>query len=183
MHARAAYFLGDDTAKIMGRLTLNPIPHIDPFMTVLLPAMLVFINSPFIFGAAKPVPINPLNFRDYKWGHALVGISGPLANLSLAFLFGAMYQLLPAGVNPMGESLLLFLVQINVILAVFNLLPVPPLDGSRILYSLLPQKGREVLDQIERQGMLVLFFLIIFLLPVIWGIIGPIIQFLINLAT
>lgn len=138
MHAWTANYLGDPTAKAMGRVSLNPIAHIDPFGTVLLPLLLLISSGgAFAFGYAKPVQINPLNFKNHRLGEALTSVAGPAGNLFLMLVFAALYKLLP-NQNLLFSSLMLMFVQLNAVLMVFNLLPIPPLDGSKVLYSFFP---------------------------------------------
>ncbi|MFC1453237.1 site-2 protease family protein [Verrucomicrobiota bacterium] len=157
-HGYAAYRLGDPTARDANRLTLNPLAHIDPVGSVLLPLILVFTNSPVLFGWAKPVPFNPGYFRNVKKGVMIVGAAGPAANLALAAAAAALFRLFsPGGV--IG----LFLVHaciINVILAVFNLIPIPPLDGSRIVVGFLPSDLARSYLKLERFGFLIIFGLL-----------------------
>src|SRR3990167_8221813 len=132
-HGYVADRLGDPTARLAGRLTLNPIPHIDPIFTILLP-LLLFISSggQFIFGAAKPVPVNPLNFSDWKKDMAIVSLAGPLTNIAIALVLAGIYHLItPSGV-------LIDLMRLNIFLAILNLIPIPPLDGSKIIAVFLP---------------------------------------------
>lgn len=138
-HGFAANWQGDPTARLAGRLSPNPLVHIDPLMSVILPGLLLITGSPFLFGAAKPVPYNPYNFRDQKWGEALVAAAGPAANIAIALIFAALVQ--SAGV--LGLSMLfveisIMIIILNIFLAFFNLVPIPPLDGSKILPRLLP---------------------------------------------
>lgn len=167
-HAFTAHWLGDTTARDLGRVTLNPFKHIDPFTTVLLPVILVLLSLPPIL-AAKPVPFNPNRVRYDEFGAALVGISGPLSNLLLATLGAGLLQLL----EPSGTVLrvLGIFVMLNVALFVFNMLPIPPLDGSRLLYAFAPEPLQRVMQQIEGLGIFGIMFLLIVLLPII----GPII--------
>ncbi|HID11544.1 MAG TPA: site-2 protease family protein, partial [Candidatus Latescibacteria bacterium] len=138
-HGLMASYLGDPTAKYAGRLSLNPLRHLDPVGSVLVPLFLVIMRSPFLFGWAKPVPINPYNFRDQKYGSAKVSLAGPGANLLVALVFGLAIRFLsPAFEIPALLAIFSFIVFINILLALFNLLPIPPLDGSHILFTFLP---------------------------------------------
>jgi Zn-dependent protease len=186
-HGWMAYKMGDPTAKEAGRLTLNPIPHIDPFGTLILPAMFILIGSPILFGWAKPVPINPLRFRDLKIGTFFVSIAGIGMNLMLALIFGFLYRLIDAGyLDFLGQKVLLPLaiffaksVLINVILAVFNAIPIPPLDGSRALMSFFSLKYWETFYRFEMYGFLILTLLLF--TGVLGRIMYPPILFLYNL--
>lgn len=160
MHAFVGYWLGDDTAKLEGRLTLNPIKHIDPFLTLLLPIALALIGAP-IFGGAKPVPFNPYRVKYDEWGAALIALAGPLTNLIIAFILFGVYALLGA---PHGGLMALFLttaVAVNLGFFVFNILPIPPLDGSRVLYALAPEFVRRGMEAIERYGILFIFLIVL----------------------
>jgi Zn-dependent protease len=161
-HGSVAYQLGDPTAKYAGRLSLNPIKHIDPFGTVLLPLMLLFLtagNGP-VFGWAKPVPVNPFNFKDQKWGDLKVSIAGPLANFSLALVFGLFIRFFT--LSPSFEIIFSLVVIYNLLLGLFNLIPIPPLDGSHILFSFLPERYREVKIFLRQYGFFILVFFIFF---------------------
>ena len=171
-HGYAAYRMGDSTAMLAGRLTLNPLKHLDFIGSFLLPALLYFSGSPFIFGYARPVPVNFLNLRSYPRSAILVSAAGVLANLGIAALFGAIFRALgylaPALHGGLPElfltilrSLALFFVVINTVLAIFNLLPVPPLDGSRILAMVLPANLRARYERIGRFGIVIIFLLLI----------------------
>ncbi|MDP3965453.1 MAG: site-2 protease family protein, partial [bacterium] len=128
MHGVAANKLGDPTARLMGRLTLNPIVHLDMFGSIILPIILTLTNSPLLFGWAKPVPYNPYNLRPGRWSEAIVAGAGPASNLAIALLCGALIR---SGVLPSGQSDIVFLiVVVNIMLFLFNLIPIPPLDGS-----------------------------------------------------
>ena len=155
-HGWVAYRLGDPTAKLAGRLTLNPLAHVDLTGTILLPLLLVLLRSPFIIGWAKPVPINPLYFRRPYRGMMLVGAAGPLTNLTLAgtalVVWYPLHQV-PAVPGVILEALGAVIL-INIILAAFNLIPIPPLDGSRILAYFLPPRGRLLLRRLEPFGFL-----------------------------
>jgi Zn-dependent protease len=163
-HGYMAYLCGDNTAKQQGRLTMNPIPHIDLMGSIILPAILIFSNSPFLIGYPKPVPVNPNNFRDYKKHHIYVSLAGVSANLLLAMIFtlllGLYVNLFSPDKNSVFILMFMYGIQINVILAVFNLLPIPPLDGSWVLYHLLPRDLAAMYQKIFPYG----FFIIIFLL-------------------
>jgi len=136
-HGAVAYYLGDPTAKYAGRLTLNPLKHLDVFGSVILPLSLAIIGAPLI-GWAKPVPINPHNLRDQKWGELKVSLAGPLSNLIIALVFGLIFRFVPLSFAPNLGELFSYIILINIMLAVFNLIPIPPLDGSHILFGLLP---------------------------------------------
>lgn len=166
MHGLAAYCLGDDTARGEGRLTLNPIKHIDPFMTIILPLILLLSGMP-IFGGAKPVPFNPDKLRGGVWGVALVGIVGPLTNLVLAFICFVM-MLIFAGSGDFVLEVLRYGMMVNLGFFAFNILPIPPLDGSRVLYAVAPDYARRFLEMLEMYGVWILFGLIF--VPAIIGV-------------
>lgn len=165
MHAFMGYFLGDDTAKAEGRLTLNPLKHIDPFMTLLLPLLLAMLGLP-IFGGARPVPFNPQRVRHGEWGAAFVALAGPLTNLFLAFLafgVGVVSGVITSGgliQNTLVGQIISLVVLVNLGFFVFNMLPLPPLDGSRVLYALAPEGVRRGMEWIERYGVMVVFIII-----------------------
>lgn len=140
-HGFMANWLGDPTARLAGRLTLNPISHIDPVGSVLLPALLVFMGSPLLIGYAKPVPYNPYNLRNRKWGEALVAFAGPGVNLILALVFGIIFQIAASqGASDAFLELSQHIVHLNVLLALFNLIPIPPADGSKVIGPFLPYR-------------------------------------------
>ena len=163
-HGVAAYLLGDRTAKDAGRLTLNPIKHIDPFMSILVPVVLYLLNAP-VFGGAKPVPINSHNLKWREWGLAIVALAGPLANFLIAFIaFLIAYFSGFATIYNMGNNLVQFIlvetIYINLGFMIFNLIPIPPLDGSRVLYAISPDFFRGILNSIERYGFIIVYLLI-----------------------
>ncbi|NOT31307.1 MAG: site-2 protease family protein [Planctomycetes bacterium] len=167
-HAWVALKCGDPTARDLGRITLNPVPHIDPIMTILLPT-LGFMAGGFIFGGAKPVPVNYYNLRSPLRDMALVAIAGPASNFLLAVFFGLCWKLtVKYGVwdaNVVGPTILAKTVQLNLVLAAFNLLPIPPLDGSRVMTWLLPRGVREPYAALERFGLLIVVGLVVFFPP------------------
>lgn len=180
-HAYVGNYLGDQTARRQGRLTLNPLAHIDPLMTVLLPLFLILAHSPVIFGAARPVPFNPWAVRYGKWGVALVALAGPATNLFIA-VFLAMW-LRFTNLPPTAVNLLVTIIVVNVAFLIFNLIPFPPLDGSRLLYAVAPLGLRSVMDRIERFG-IVAFAVLLFVLfplisPVIAKLSGDLLQILV----
>ncbi len=169
-HGAMALFLGDDTAERMGRLTLNPLAHLDPFGSVILPLLLYFIHSPFLFGWAKPVPFNPLNLRHPHRDTALVAVAGPLSNISLAVIFGLLIRMLTGTAFVSLVPLFSVIVFINLILAVFNLFPVPPLDGSKILFYLFPSD--QLKSFLRQYSMILIMFVLFFGFRLIWPVVG-----------
>lgn len=180
-HGVAAKLLGDDTAERAGRLTLNPISHLDPFGSVILPLILalpaLFGAPVIIIGWAKPVPFDPRNLKSPKWGPALVALAGPVSNLLLALFFGLVIRFNLAPPNLIGAaffSALAIIVWINLLLALFNLMPIPPLDGSRILFSLSPRSWENALIWLERYGFVIILLFVFFgfglLIPIIKGV-------------
>jgi len=183
-HAWMADRLGDPTARLMGRLTLNPLAHIDLYGTVLFPLMLILLRFPIIFGWAKPVRYDPYNLANPRRDSALISLAGPLSNLTLATAAALVLRIISTPFSPLlfFSSFLSYLILINVALAIFNLLPIHPLDGGKILVGLLPQKEAYEADVfLRRYGILVLFFLIF---PIFGGmsfislVIWPVISFL-----
>ena len=159
MHGFVANWLGDDTARLSGRLTLNPVKHIDPFLTLGLPLFLAAVGAP-IFGGAKPVPFNPARLKYDEWGVALVAIAGPLVNLLIAFVLFASYSFSGTPDGLAGEILLTG-VYVNLGFFVFNIIPVPPLDGSRVVYALAPEFVRRGMEAVEQYGIILVFGIIL----------------------
>lgn len=179
-HAWMANFLGDPTAKLEGRLTINPIAHIDPMMSLLLPFLLIIMHSPIIFAAAKPVPFNPYYLRDKKWGPPLVALAGPASNLFLILVFAIplwIFHLFNIALPVFFPSIFILIIFINIILLVINLIPIPPLDGSKILYVILPEEVKPALAQFEYMG----FFFVILVLFLFGSAISSIIFSLIGI--
>ena len=160
MHGFVSFWLGDDTAKRQGRLTLNPIKHIDPFLTILLPLGLALIGAP-VFGGAKPVPFNPDRVRWDEWGAALVAIAGPLTNLLIAFVMFGVWAVVGAPETGIGAQVLMTFVGVNLGFFIFNTLPIPPLDGSRVIYALAPEFIRTGMRFIERYGLIAIFLIVL----------------------
>lgn len=177
-HGWMAYQLGDSTAKYAGRLTVDPRAHIDMWGTILMPlGLLLLSGGNFLFAYAKPVPYNPYNLKDQKWGPALVGIAGPLANLLLAACFALLFRLFPSS---LFAPFFAIIVMANVTLMVFNLLPIPPLDGSKILYAVLPPSAHQVRTFLDRYGFMILLFFIFFMFDIIRPIITGLMRVLIG---
>lgn len=180
-HGYAALYFGDKTAEYAGRLTLNPLKHLDPFGSVILPLLLVITHAPFLIGWAKPVPYNPANLRNQKTAVIWVASAGVLANLSIALFFGIVIRVSLA-TGMLGASfieLASIVVLLNIVLAIFNLVPIPPLDGSKILFTLLGHQGRKLEAFISKYSLFVLLFFILFL----WQYIAPVIYIVFRLIT
>jgi len=178
-HGWMAFYLGDPTARDYGRLTLNPIKHLDFFGSFMLPLFLVLIRSPFVLGWAKPVPYNPRNLRDQKYGSAKVAVAGPTANILIALVFGLALRFLPEQIlvsTGIGQIFAL-IVFLNILLAVFNLVPIPPLDGSKLLFAFLPASWDKARIFLEQYGTFILLFFIFFAFQ--WII--PLVFFLLEL--
>jgi Zn-dependent protease len=187
-HGWAAYKMGDPTAHALGRITLNPIAHIDPIGTILLPVILIIMGAP-PFGWAKPVPVNPLNLRNPRRDNLLISAAGPLSNFSVALVAFILLQMLKlanpdvllmrGGTPSLGNGLFLILyytILINVILAVFNLIPIPPLDGSGVLMGLISEEAAQKYEQIRPYGFIILILLIM------TGFIGRILGFIMGIV-
>jgi Zn-dependent protease len=176
-HGYAAYFQGDKTAAYAGRLTLNPAKHLDPFGSFIFPALLFFLNAP-ILGWAKPVPYNPYNLRDQRWGEALVAVAGPASNILIALIFGTIIRFGYGTLSVSFIEISQVIVIINIMLAIFNLLPIPPLDGSKILFTFLPAYGN-IRANLERYGL----FLVLFVVFFAWRFIFPAVIWVFHLFT
>lgn len=174
-HGYAALWLGDTTAYYEGRLTLNPIKHLDLFGSIILPLLLSF--SGVIFGWAKPVPYNPYNLRNRRWGELAVAVAGPLSNIALAIIFGTLIRTVT--MSPSMELVAALIVQVNIVLAVFNMIPIPPLDGSKVLFALFPKQAFAWREQLERWGMLLVILFIFFL----WHLVTPVVDTIFALLT
>lgn len=165
-HGLTAYALGDETARLSGRLTLNPFKHIDPFMSIILPLILALMHAP-VFGGAKPVPINTRNLKYGEWGFALVALAGPFMNILIAFIAFVLAGIFAIPITadiytstPLSQVFLSTVIFLNLGFAVFNLLPLPPLDGSRLLRALAPDNIRDFLTVFERYGVFIIYILI-----------------------
>jgi Zn-dependent protease len=162
-HAFVGHYLGDETAKHEGRLSLNPLVHIDPVMTLAMPVLvLIATGGHAVFGAAKPVPFKPWALRYGKWGAAMVAAAGPAMNFVIAITAALWFNFLPG-----PGQLLITIVFVNLSFGIFNLIPIPPLDGSRVLYAAVPYEVREVMDSIERMGIMVILLILFIGFPVI----------------
>lgn len=179
-HGYAADSLGDPTARLAGRLSLNPIKHLDLVGSFIVPVITFFLGG-FIFGWAKPVPYNPYNVRGGKWGEAFVGFAGPAMNLAIALVFGlAMRFGAASGVlSPVAAPIVALIVFINILLAVFNLVPIPPLDGSKVLFALLPYHLRAVQEFFERYSLFIILLFILFF----WQYVVPMVYWLFRLIS
>lgn len=177
-HGFVANILGDGTARHAGRLTLNPLKHLDPMGSFVVPT-LMYMSSGFMFGWAKPVPYNPYNLKDQKWGEAKVAAAGPLSNLLIALVFGLVLRFGTdaIGLTEVSIKMLYLIVQLNLMLAVFNLVPIPPLDGSKILFSALPYHLRYIQDFMEQYWLIFIVIFIFFLS----GILSPVVEYLFRL--
>ena len=178
MHGYAAHRLGDNTAKDAGRLTINPLAHLDLFGSFLLPAMMLLTNIGFVIGWAKPVPYNPYNFRDQKYGEAKVALAGPLSNFAVAIIFGLILIFSPF-LNPAFIDLVEVVIYINLLLMVFNLIPIPPLDGSKVVAAFLPERLKAKYLSADRFG----FILVILVVMMASWVIRAPVNFLFNLIT
>ena len=177
-HGYAASMLGDQTARYAGRLTLNPIKHLDPLGSVIIPIITSFMG--FTFGWAKPVPVNPYNLRNKRWGEFIVSAVGPGSNFAVAVIFSLLIRVAVLNnLPPSFVSISAIIVLINLVLAVFNLMPIPPLDGSKVLFSLLPLHMQHIREFLERYSLVLVFVFIFF----VWQALFPVIGWLFRLLT
>lgn len=174
-HGYAADWLGDPTARLKGRLSLNPLVHIDWLGSVILPLFLVLSGSPFLLGWAKPVPFNPNNMTNRRWGGALVAVAGPITNIIIAILGALVLQFITLGAG--GVMFITSLVITNIALAVFNMVPIPPLDGHHILFALIPERFNELKSTLRQYSFVILIIFVIFG----WRLIEPVIFSVVNL--
>ncbi len=186
-HGYVANWLGDPTARLSGRLTLNPIPHIDLWGSIIIPALLFFSHSGILFGWAKPVPYNPYNLRNQKWGEALVAGAGPATNLCIALAFGLFLRFFGSDLSLSALIITSYIVQTNLLLALFNLIPLPPLDGSKVLMALLPIRAQmrfqEFAIQMQRFGLIVAFLFIFLFAQVLIDPLSRLISVMFTLVT
>lgn len=180
-HGAMAYKLGDNTAKLMGRLSFNPLRHIDPFGSIIFPLFLTAVGSPILFMWAKPVLYNPNNLKNPKLGAALIGFAGPFSNMAVAVILGIIIRILALAFDlqaNLGMAIFVYLlgiiVFINILFAIFNLIPIPPLDGSKVLFGFLPPSFFKVQDFLERYGMFIFIFFIFYGLDFVGAITGTI---------
>jgi Zn-dependent protease len=179
MHAFVAYWLGDDTAQREGRLTLNTIKHIDPFLTIILPLGLAVVGAP-IFGGAKPVPFRPDMVKGGDWGAALVALGGPLTNLLIAFISFGVWVIVGQPVTGLAALIISTMVTVNLGFFLFNSIPIPPLDGSRVLYALAPEFVRTGMRFIEQYGLILVFALVLLAGPLLGSYMTTAIHFFID---
>lgn len=177
-HGYVAEMLGDPTPRLAGRLTLNPLKHIDPFGSVILPLLLALTGTGVIFGWAKPVPINSYNFRNKKYGGALVAVSGPASNILLALVFGLLVKFSPyLSLSPFVAEIFGMVVLVNLILALFNLIPIPPLDGHHILFAALGNRFNNLKRFLIQYQWIFIIIFVFFL----WQFIAPVVFYLYNI--
>lgn len=184
MHGFIALKLGDDTARLLGRLSFNPLKHVDPVMTIMIPMLIVVTNvltgaNTPVFGGAKPVPFNPANIRN-EWGVALIAISGPLVNLVLAFIAFGIWVYSGVGTDTFMGVFLQIAVWVNLGFFAFNIIPLPPLDGSRVLYALAPDFIRQIMEMIERYGVFLVFAIVLLFNNLLFEYMNTVIQWMIT---
>ncbi len=178
-HGYAADALGDPTARIAGRLTLNPVKHLDPVGSVIVPLFMALMPGGFIFGWARPVPYNPYNLGGSRFAEAWVALAGPLSNALIAIVFGIFIRFWGGLVSPLVLQLLVMVVMINIVLMLFNMVPIPPLDGSKVLFALFPEQYGRLRFTLERYGMIFVLIFILFL----WQFLTPLIGWFFTLIT
>ncbi|HEY9583356.1 MAG TPA: site-2 protease family protein [Candidatus Paceibacterota bacterium] len=176
-HGYTAELLGDPTPRLQGRLTINPIKHLDLVGSLIVP--LITSLAGFTFGWAKPVEWNPYNVKNKRWGELLISVAGPLSNIAIALVFGLIIRFFGASLSVSFVQIAFYVIAINIVLAVFNLIPIPPLDGSKILFSLLPPGLSQIRETLERYSMFLFLILIFFL----WRFVEPIIPFIFEIIT
>ena len=169
-HGYMAQYLGDPTARLAGRLSVNPIKHIDPIGSLLVPFLMSLAPGGFILGWAKPVPYNPYNLKDQKWGDTKVALAGPLTNLGIALFFSLLVRFFGSFLTDPVQQIVYLIIGINIMLTIFNLVPIPPLDGSKVLLNAIPLRYRYVGDYLERYSMFIILFFVLFL----WRFLIPI---------
>lgn len=180
-HGYMAEYLGDPTARLKGRLTLNPVPHIDTLGSIIVPGLLALLPGSLIFGWAKPVPYNPHNLNS-RYGNALVAAAGPASNFFIAGVAAVVFRLTPIATAGAAGTFVLAVTLINVVLAVFNLVPIPPLDGSKILFDFLPARLNYIREALEQYGFVILVFFIFFAIEIISPIIFGLFRLLAGVA-
>jgi len=184
-HGYVASILGDQTARYQGRLTLNPLKHLDFVGSFLVPFLSYFLGG-FIFGWAKPVPYNPYNLRPGRWSEAAVAFAGPAANILLALIFGILLRVGISGemswASPAFVQITAMIVFINILLAIFNLMPIPPLDGSKLLFTVFPEKLQQIRSFFERYGLVLVLLFIFFLWQFIFPVIGSLFRLITGVA-
>jgi Zn-dependent protease len=182
-HGAAALAQGDDTAYMLGRLTLNPLPHIDPVQSILIPGVMFFATSGrFVFGGAKPIPVNTRKFRNFRRGDLIVSSAGVLTNAVLVLVFAVLFVLLRYAADATGatapletaQRMMMWGVYLNLLLAVFNSLPIPPLDGSKVFYHVLPARLGAHYRSLDRLGVMPLILLLVFLNPLLQMLLAPV---------
>lgn len=171
-HGYMAQYLGDPTARLAGRLTMDPRRHVDPIGSILVPIITALAPGGYVFGWAKPVPYNAYNLRDQRWGEAKVALAGPATNLAIAFVAALVLRTL--ALPDMALEIVNLIVIINIILGVFNLVPIPPLDGSKLLVSVLPFRLRYIMEYLERYAIALILFFVIFLWQFFLPLVGAI---------
>lgn len=187
-HGYAANWLGDPTARLAGRLSLNPIAHLDPIGSIIVPALLFFANAGFIFGWAKPVPYNPYNLSDQRYGEAKVAAAGPAINILIALIFSMLIRAAELiGLPPSFMEIAWYVVFFNILLALFNMIPIPPLDGSKILTALLPYHAalryRAFVSWFEQYGLIATLLFIFIFIQILWVPFSQVVFFIVEIIT